>query len=90
MTGDYSHTKKALEKTAEYFRSKHLNPDKTISHLEIYTINKSEINNSSKWITEIYYPIKQRVVAKETEIIQQTTEEIAPKPKVEKEIPSEF
>ncbi len=90
LTGDYSHTKKALEKTAEYFRSKHLNPDKTISHLEIYTINKSEINNSSKWITEIYYPIKQRVVAKETEIIQQTTEEIAPKPKVEKEIPSEF
>ena len=33
---------------------------------------------------------KQRVVAKPTEIIPQTSEEIAPKPKVEKEIPSEF
>ena len=90
LTGDYSHTKKALEKTVEYFRSKYLTADKTISHIEIYSIGKNEINNPSKWVTEIYYPIKQRVVAKPTEIIPQTTEEIAPKPKVEKEIPSEF
>jgi len=90
LTGDYSHTKKALDKTAEYFRSKYLTQDKTFSHIEIYSIGKNEINNPSKWITEIYYPIKQRVVAKPTEVIPETTEEVDPKPKVEKEIPSEF
>ena len=90
LTGDYSHTKKALDKTAEYFRSKYLTPDKTFSHIEIYSIGKNEINNPSKWLTEIYYPIKQRLATKPTEIILKTTEEVAPKTKVEKEIPSEF
>lgn len=90
LTGDYSHTKTALEKTTAYFRSKYLSPDKAFSHLEIYTIGKNEINNPSKWITEIYYPIKQRVATKPTEIVPETTEEIVPKTKVEKEIPSEF
>lgn len=90
LTGDYSHTKKALDKSVAYFRSKYITPDTSFSHIEVYAIGKKELNNPSKWITEIYYPIKQRVVAKPTEIIPQTTEEIAPKPKVEKEIPSEF
>jgi effector-binding domain-containing protein len=90
LTGDYSHTKKALDKSVAYFRSKYITPDTSFSHIEVYAIGKKEINNPSKWTTEIYYPIKQRVVAKPTEIIPQTTEEIAPKPKVEKEIPSEF
>jgi effector-binding domain-containing protein len=90
LTGDYSHTKKALDKTLAYFRSKYIKPDTSFSHVEVYAIGKKEINNPSKWTTEIYYPIKQRVVAKPTEIIPKTTEKIVPKPPVEKEIPSEF
>ena len=90
LTGDYSHTKKALDKTVAYFRSKYITPDTIFSHIEVYAIGKKEINNPSKWTTEIYYPIKQRVVAKPTEIIPKTTEKIVPKPPVEKEIPSEF
>jgi hypothetical protein len=90
LTGDYSHTKKALDKALAYFRSKYIKPDTSFSHIEVFAIGKKEINNPSKWTTEIYYPIKQRVVAKPTEIIPQTTEEVAPKPPVEKEIPSEF
>jgi hypothetical protein len=90
LTGDYSHTKKALDKSLAYFRSKYIKPDTSFSHIEVFAIGKKEINNPSKWTTEIYYPIKQRVVAKPTEIIPQTTEEVAPKPPVEKEIPSEF
>ena len=90
LTGDYSHTRKALDKTVDYFRSKYITPDDTFSHIEIYAIGKKEVNNPSKWVTEIYSPIKQSVVAKPTQIIPQTTKEIVPKPLVEKEIPSEF
>lgn len=90
LTGDYSHTKKALDKTEEYLRSKYLTADASFSHLEIYTIGKNEINNPSKWITEIYYPIKQKAVAKPATALPATTEEVVPKPANEKEIPSEF
>lgn len=90
LTGDYSHTRKALDKTREYIRSKYITPDKSFSHIEIYAIGKNEVNNPSKWVTEFYCPIKQRVVAKPIEIIPQTTKEIVPKPPLEKEIPSEF
>ncbi len=90
LTGDYSHNKKALDKTEEYLRSKYLTADVAFSHLEIYTIGKNEINNPSKWTTEIYYPIKQKVVAKPAAVIPAATEEVTPKAKVEKEIPSEF
>jgi effector-binding domain-containing protein len=90
LTGDYSHNRKALDKTIDYFRSKYITPDDTFSHIEIYAIGKNEVNNPSKWVTEIYIPIKQKVVSKPIEIIPQTTEEIVPKPPVERQIPSEF
>lgn len=91
LTGDYSHNKKALDKTEEYLRSKYLTADAAFSHLEIYTIGKNEINNPSKWTTEIYYPIKQKAVVKPAAAIPSTkTEEVVPKANEEKEIPSEF
>ena len=88
LTGDYSHTKKALDKTEEYLHSKYLTADTAFSRLEIYTIGKNEINNPSKWITEIYYPIKQKALARPAAAIPASTEEA--KPTNEKEIPSEF
>jgi effector-binding domain-containing protein len=91
LTGDYSHTQKALDKTVDYLHSKYLTADTAFSRLEIYTIGKDEINNPSKWITEIYYPIKQKAVAKPAAaVIPATTEDVVPKAKSEKEIPSEF
>ena len=90
LTGDYSHNHKALDKTLEYFKANHLSPDSAFSHLEIYTIGKNEIKSPSKWVTEIYYPIKPKIVITPTVIIPQTTEEIVPNTKIEKEIPSEF
>lgn len=90
LTGDYSHTKNALDKTEEYLRSKYLTADSAFSHLEIFTIGKNEINNPSKWMTEIYYPIKQKVIVKPATVIPQKAEKIVAPPKIEKEIPSEF
>jgi effector-binding domain-containing protein len=90
LKGDYSHNKKALDKAEEYIRAKYLTADTTFSHLEIYTVGKNEINNPSKWITEIYYPIKQKAVTKPAAVIPQTTKDIVTKAIKEKEIPSEF
>lgn len=89
LIGDYSHTKKALNKSVSYFRSKYITPDVTFSHIELFTTGKNEINNPSKWVTEIYYPIKQRAIAKPAAIVPQTTEEIVPKEPVEKDTPTE-
>lgn len=90
LTGHYSHNKKALDKATEYLHSKYLSTDAAFSHLEIYTIGKNETNNPSKWITEIYYPIRQKAVARPITVQPTTTEEAVPKPTNEKEIPSEF
>ncbi|MBX9808166.1 MAG: transcriptional regulator [Flavobacteriaceae bacterium] len=90
LTGDYSHTSKALDKAQEYLKTNYLSADPVFSHIEIYTIGKNEINNPSKWNTEIYYPIRQKAVAKPTVIAPESTTEVVPKAKEEKEIPSEF
>lgn len=89
LTGDYSHNKKALVKSEDYLNANHLSSDNAFSHLEIYTIGKSEIINPSRWITEIYYPIKEKALIKPA-AIPATTEKVIPKAKNEKEIPSEF
>lgn len=90
LTGDYSHTQKALDKTTDYIRSKNLIIDTLFSRLEIFSIGKNEINNPSKWKTEIYYPIKQKAVVIPTTAIPAITEEVVPKANDDREIPSEF
>ncbi len=91
LTGDYSHNKEALDKTTEYLDANHLSPDLAFSHLEIYTIGKTEIKNPSKWVTEIYIPVKPKVIpAKFYKPSVIKTEEIVPPAKIEKDIPSEF
>jgi len=90
LTGDYSHRNKALDKAKDYLRANYLSSDPSFSHLEMYTIGKKDINNPSKWVTEIYYPIRPKAVIKPTVVIPTETEEVITTPKVEKEKPSEF
>ncbi|MFV8375777.1 SRPBCC family protein [Flavobacterium sp. LB1P62] len=63
LTGDYSHKDKALSKTTQYLNANRLTHDAAFSHLEIALMGKTEIKNPSKWVTEIYYPIKSKVEA---------------------------
>lgn len=78
LKGDYSHTKQAIEKSTAYINSQKIFPDLTWSHLEIYTISKAEIANPSKWVTEIYYPIKPKVVPVERTVIRTPKAEVTP------------
>jgi effector-binding domain-containing protein len=90
LTGDYSHTSKAFDKTLDYFKKNNLRKDPSFSHLEIYTIGKNIINNPSKWKTEIYFPTRPKPIYKQPAVIPITTEEVVPEKEEEKEIPSEF
>lgn len=63
LTGDYSHKDKALNKANQYLNANRISPDATFSRIEIYSISKNEIKNPSKWVTEIYYPIKPKIQA---------------------------
>ena len=58
LTGDYSHSKKAWDKTFEYISKNNLTKNTEGSYLELYTKNMEEIANPSQWVTEIYIPIK--------------------------------
>ncbi|MDI5899371.1 SRPBCC family protein [Flavobacterium yafengii] len=62
LTGDYSHTKKALDKAKTYINTNRIAIDPTFSHVENFTISKTEIKNPSKWVTEIYYPIQPKAI----------------------------
>ena len=77
FTGNYSHKNKALDKSKEYFVSNYLSPDTKFSHIEIYTNGLTETKNPSKWITEIYIPVKPKVVYKKPIIIDPNLEEKA-------------
>lgn len=90
LTGDYIHTNKALKKTKDYLKKNNLRLGSTFSHLEIFTIGKNEINNPSKWKTEIYFPTRPKPVYKKTVVDSVTTDGVIPETNKEKEIPSEF
>ncbi|RDI52520.1 SRPBCC family protein [Flavobacterium glaciei] len=62
LTGDYSHTKKALDKAKTHINTNRITLDPTFSHVENFTISKTEIKNPSKWVTEIYYPIQPKAI----------------------------
>jgi effector-binding domain-containing protein len=57
LTGDFSHIKESYDKAKEFLNKNQLSPNPIFSHLEIYTINKSETKKPSEWIMEIYIPI---------------------------------
>jgi hypothetical protein len=64
LTGNYIYNKKALDKYLKYFATNKIIADSTFSHMEIFTIGKNETKSPSKWVTEIYYPIKPKVIYK--------------------------
>ncbi|MEO7978465.1 transcriptional regulator [Flavobacterium sp.] len=62
LRGDYSYTEKAIAKTNTFISSKKIIPDLTWSHLEILTASKLDVKSPSKLITEIYFPVKPKVI----------------------------
>lgn len=67
LNGDYSHRNEAIAKTTAYINNEKIIPDLSWSHLEIWTLSKLDVKASSKLVTEIYFPIKPKVVPVVTE-----------------------
>ncbi|SHF72954.1 effector-binding domain-containing protein [Flavobacterium segetis] len=92
LTGDYSHSKKAIDKTIAYVNANTIDLDVTFSFLEIYKVSKLENKSPSKWVTEIYFPIKPKVIPVRIYVPVKKVEEVKiPISKIIKEEePSEF
>ncbi|MBL0013160.1 MAG: SRPBCC family protein [Flavobacterium sp.] len=65
LTGDYSHSKEAWDKTIEYIKKNNFTQNTDVPRVEIYTKNMVQVANPSKWITEIYIPIKATTITAE-------------------------
>jgi hypothetical protein len=77
LKGDYSHLKKAWAKTRNYIATKKFKEDKNGYYIGIYKKSIPEVNEPSKWVTEIYIPIiKKEAVPKK--IIAKDSTAIAP------------
>ncbi|MFD2909571.1 GyrI-like domain-containing protein [Flavobacterium ardleyense] len=78
LTGDYSHNKEAWTKTANYIKKEKLIEDVTGKHIEIYKVSLPKERKPSKWITEIYVPIKRKEVPKVVRPIATTPAVVLP------------
>ncbi|NHM07058.1 transcriptional regulator [Flavobacterium sp. CYK-4] len=63
LIGDYSHTREAWSKTRDYLKKNYLTENLGGTALEIYSTNMVQVANPSKWVTEIYVPIKAQAPA---------------------------
>lgn len=63
LIGDYSHLKKAWAKTRNYIATKKFKEDKKGYYIGIYKKSIPEVNEPSKWVTEIYIPIIKKEAA---------------------------
>ena len=73
LIGDYSHSQEAWDKTLNYIKSKKLVEDLEGTNIEIYKVSLPKERKPSKWITEIYIPVKKRVYVPKPKT--ETTEE---------------
>lgn len=65
LKGDYMHLAGARKKTRNYLEKNHIQENLAVPPIEVYTKNSSQIANPSKWVTDLYFPIKpiQRVIS---------------------------
>ncbi|KQB39498.1 SRPBCC family protein [Flavobacterium aquidurense] len=85
LKGDYTHLNAAIAKTTAFINKEKITPELSWSHLEILTISKLDVKSPSKLMTEIYFPVKPKVVpvVKTPVYTTPTAEPTTPKPATE-------
>jgi hypothetical protein len=84
LTGNYTYKNKALAETEAYSKAKNILTGSTFTHLEIFTKGKNETLSPSKWLTEIYFPIKPKVIAPVYKRV--VRDSLAPSPAAKKQV----
>lgn len=69
LTGDYSHNKEAWNTTLAHIKKKNLVEDLNGDKIEVYKISLPKERKPSKWLTEIYIPVKKRVFIAKPEVL---------------------
>lgn len=69
LTGDYSHLPETWDAALAHIAKNKLTISDSGKHIEWFKVSKAEVKNPSKWVTEIYIPIKDNMI-------------VAPKPAV--------
>jgi hypothetical protein len=62
LLGDYLHLESARKKTEESILKLDYIIDTNNNYIEIYKFGLTETKNASKWVTELYYPIKKKYI----------------------------
>jgi effector-binding domain-containing protein len=84
LKGDYNHINEAIAKSTAFINKEKITPDLSWSHLEILTISKLDVKSPSKLMTEIYFPVKPKVVpVAKVPVYKPATEPTAAKPATE-------
>ena len=80
LTGDYSHRKEAWNKARNYVQKNKLVEDSSNGKfIEVYKISLPKERKPSKWVTELYVPVKKKVYAPKPKLETSTEEETSPK-----------
>ncbi|WP_264564913.1 SRPBCC family protein [Flavobacterium sp. N3904] len=91
LNGNYTYTKEALDKSHAFFKNNNLIADPKFSHLAIYTVGKRESKTPSKWVTEIYFPIKPKdIPVTYKRVVKDSLATPPPTTPIKKEDQSEF
>ena len=62
LTGDYTHKKEALAKIRNYIVQNKLIEDVSRNQIDVFKVSLPKERKPSKWVTEIYVPIKKKEV----------------------------
>ena len=62
LSGNYSHLESARKKTEESILKLDYIINTNNNYIEIYKVSSPETKNTSKWVTELYYPIKKKYI----------------------------
>ncbi|WP_339836124.1 GyrI-like domain-containing protein [uncultured Flavobacterium sp.] len=76
LTGDYSHLKKAWDGGFKFIERNKLTLDTNGNYIESYKVSSPNEKEPSKWITDIYIPIKTEIIPKKKAITNVSVEPV--------------
>ncbi|WP_339888956.1 GyrI-like domain-containing protein [uncultured Flavobacterium sp.] len=76
LTGDYSHIRKAWDEGFKYIERNKLTIDTNGSYIESYKVSAPSESEPSKWVTDIYIPIKADLAPKKKPITNVSIEPV--------------
>jgi effector-binding domain-containing protein len=90
LTGNYSYKDKAYKESIAHASKNSILIHSDFDHLEIFTRNKKQTKNPSKWLTELYFPLKPKLAPRTYKPVVRDSLATTPKPVVNKVEESEF